>query len=73
MSYTFYLWFQFHEHFPENQYMVVKHNIFPLGYLGNSNITPKILNFCGNFPVIESTVLNSTKEAEQFIKDQLCE
>ena len=53
--------------------MVVKHNIFPLGYLGNNNITPKILNFCGNFPVIDSTILNSTKEAEQFIKDQLCE
>ena len=57
----------------ENQYMVVKHNIFPLGYLDSNNITSKILDFCGNSTIIETTVLNSTKEAEQFARDQLCE
>ena len=68
----FCLCFQFDGKFPVNEYMVAEENILPQRYLGNKNITPKILQFCGNLKIIESVVFNSTKEAEQALKYQLC-
>lgn len=70
--YVFYFCFQFDGKFPINQYMVAEDNILPHRYLRNKNVTPKILQFCGGLTIIECVVFNSTKEAEQALKDQLC-
>lgn len=52
--------------------MVAEDNILPHRYLGNKDVTPKILQFCRGLKIIESVVFNSTKEAEQALKDHLC-
>ena len=52
--------------------MVAEDNILPHRYLSNKSVTPKILQFCGGLKIIECVVFNSTKEAEQALKDQLC-
>ena len=69
---VFYFCFQFDGKFPVKQYMVAEDNILPHRYLSNKSVTPKILQFCGGLKIIECVVFNSTKEAEQALKDQLC-
>ena len=70
--YVFWLYFQFDGKFPVNEYMVAEDNILPHRYLGNKDVTPKILQFCRGLKIIESVVFNSTKEAQQALKDHLC-
>lgn len=45
--------------------MVVKNNILPLHYLNGSHLTPNIVGFCGNYPIIKVAVFKDRSSLEQ--------
>jgi len=55
---------QFGNKFPEHKYMVLKNNILPLYYLNGSELTDKIRDFCGPFPVMKVATFKNQAEME---------
>jgi len=66
----FVLFYQIGGKFPENRYMVEKHQLVPTVKVNPMDVSPKIRQFCGNFPIFkveETTLEESEKRAQKYI------
>ena len=45
--------------------MVIKNNILPLHHLSGSHLTPNIVDFCGNYPIIKVAAFKDKSSLEQ--------
>ena len=45
--------------------MVIKNNILPLHHLNGSHLTPNIVDFCRNYPIIKVAAFKDKSSLEQ--------
>ena len=58
---------QFNNKFPEDKYMVVNKNLLPLYFLNGTDLTDKIRDFCGTYPVMKVAEFNAQSEMEDAV------
>ena len=47
--------------------MVIKNNTLPLHHLNGSHLTPNIVAFCGNYPIIKVAAFKDRSSLEQAV------
>ena len=63
----YYYVMQFNNKFPEDKYMVVNKKLLPLYYLNGTDLTDKIRDFCGTYPVMKVAEFNVQSEMEDAV------
>lgn len=63
----YYYVMQFNNKFPEDKYMVVNKKLLPLYYLNGTDLTDKIRDFCGAYPVMKVAEFNVQSEMEDAV------
>lgn len=58
---------QFNNKFPEDKYMVVNKKLLPLYYLNGTDLSDKIRDFCGRYPVMKVAEFNVQSEMEDSV------